>query len=657
MQDKLQVLAGVPLLASLGEELMAGVAEHAEFITARKGDIIVRENAPGDALYAVVSGRLEAFATLDSGGEHVFAHYCNGDYFGEMPLLSGETQWASVRALSDSLLLKIPRDEFQAVVNRDPRVAVSVSRRMGHRIKQLREESRAAKGSTIIALYSALPEAGKTLFATNLVASLAHETREPVLLLDFSGRHRGRPLQHCTRLLSDTAALDAAVVHTPLQYDRLDLELLGDESEMRLIAPLFGKLSTHYDYVLVDLPTERSASVMECLLQSDRICVVTRDEDAHLDATRILLGDLRCRAGVEAKAQVVLTAVSDLKAPRMAEAAKQIGQEVGLLLRWIPAGEVVECVDGQPFVLRRPMDPYSIVVRRMARELGHQLVGLALGAGAARGLAHIGIIRILEREGISIDMVAGSSMGALVAASWAVGKSADEMEQIALKIRTKRAFLKLLDPVFPGSGFIRGLRVQNFLHTIVDDLTFADTLIPLKIVATDLSTLREFVFESGRLIDAIRASISIPGIFRPVSSNGHVLIDGGITNPVPVNVLAHAGVSKIIAVDTIPNAEHMRLREAARLALRNGEEPEKGPMHEVGPLLETPTGIINVYMRSMHVMQSRLAFQECANADIVIRPLTMEGTWYDFFHPERYIRNGEVAAEAALPELKKLVRA
>jgi NTE family protein len=371
----------------------------------------------------------------------------------------------------------------------------------------------------------------------------------------------------------------------------------------------------------------------------------------------VLLGDLRSRAGVEAKARVVLTAVSDLSAPRVAEASKQVGQDVGLLLRWIPAEEVVEGIDGQPFVLRRPMDPYSIVVRRMAREWGHQLVGLALGAGAARGLAHIGIIRVLEREGIAVDMVAGSSMGALIAATWAVGRSADEMEKIALQIRSKRAFLKLLDPVFPGSGFIRGLRVQNFLHTIVDDLTFADTLIPLKIVATDLSTLREFVFESGRLIDAIRASVSIPGIFRPVSSNGHVLIDGGITNPVPVNVLAHAGVSKIIAVDTIPNAEQMKLREVARHARENGNGAAKAPMHEVGPLLETPTGIINVYMRSMHVMQSRLAFQECANADIVIRPLAMEGAWYDFYHPERYIRSGEEAAGAALSELKKLVHA
>src|SRR3989442_5294936 len=163
MDDKLQVLENVPVLASHGEELMKNLAESAEFIAVKKGDLVVRENDPGDALYAVVSGRLQAYTRLKSGRERVFATYCNGDCFGEMPLLSGETQWASVRALNDSVLLKIPRDGFNAVVNRDPRVAVGFTRRMGHRIKELREERHRAKTSNIIALYSALPGAGKTL--------------------------------------------------------------------------------------------------------------------------------------------------------------------------------------------------------------------------------------------------------------------------------------------------------------------------------------------------------------------------------------------------------------------------------------------------------------------------------------------------------------
>ncbi len=657
MHDKLQVLTNVPLLASLGEELMKGMAERAGFVTVKKGDLVFRENDPGDALYAVVTGRLQAYTRLSSGRERVFATYCNGDCFGEMPLLSGETQWASVRALNDSVLLRIPREDFDAVVNRDPRVAVGFTRRLAHRIKELRAEKNRAKTSNIIALYSALPGAGKTLLATNLVASLAHETAEPVLLLDFSGQQRGEPLAACERIVSQPSApLDGLVVHSPLGYDRLNLTMRGDEREAPLIAPLFGRLVKHYDYVLVDLPNEASASVMECLLQADQVYIIARSEEEHLHRTRLLLDDLRSRRlGVTPKARVILTAVSETCAPTVEESERKVGQDISHLLRWIPDTDIVESVDGVPYVLRRPMEAYSLVVRRMARELGNVLVGLALGTGAARGLGHIGVIRILEREGLAVDVVAGSSMGALVGAAWAVGKSADEMEQLALQVKGRRAFLRLLDPVFPGSGLIRGLKVQEFLHGIVDELTFADTLIPLKIVASDLNTMEEIVFEHGRLLDAIRASVSIPGVFRPVANNGHVHIDGGITDPVPIDVLIRSGVTKIIAVNTIPNVDEMKHR--ARLLNEKKSAKLDEPVREIGPVVETPTSIINVYMRSMHVMQSRMAEEACTRADVVLRPIVAGGVWYDFYHPEKYIRSGEQAAEEALPKLKELVRA
>jgi NTE family protein len=660
VEDKLQVLGSVPVLASLGEELMKSLAEEAEFVQVKKGELVVRENDPGDALYVVVSGRLQAYTRLKSGRDRVFATYCDGECFGEMPLLSGETHWANVRALNDSMLLKIPREDFESVVNRDPRVAVSFSQRLGHRIKQLREEKQRAKWSTIIALYSALPGAGKSTLAGNLVASLARETREPVLLLDFSGKQRGVPLlKREPRDFRGGHGLQEIIVHLPQGYDRVNLELTGDEREVGLIAPMFGHLVKHYDYVICDLPNEVSASVFACLAQSDRVFVVAKYDDEHLYKTRLLLTDFKSHAAArEPKVGVILTAVGEKCAPYVEEAERKVGQPISHLLRWIPDTEVVHGVDGSPYVIRRPMEPYSLAVRRVARELGNVLVGLALGTGAARGFAHIGVIRVLEREGIAVDLVAGSSMGSLIAAAWAVGKSADEMERIALRIKGKRAFLKLLDPVFPGSGIIRGLRVQNFLHTIVDDLTFADTLIPLKIVASNLNTMEEVVFEHGKLIDAIRASISIPGVFRPVGSNGQTLIDGGITDPVPVNVLARAGVTKIIAVNTIPNVEEMKRRELHRVELaRDSRRDRQAAMRETGPLIETPTNIINVYMRSMHVMQSRMAEDSCVNADVVLRPMVPEGVWYDFYHPERYIRAGERAAEAALAQLKELVRA
>ena len=659
MDDKLQVLESVSFLASLGKDLMESLAERAELVAAKKGDLVVRENDPGDAFYTVVSGRLQAFTRLGSGRERVFATYCDGDCFGEMPLLSGETQWASVRAANDSVLLKIPRDDFNAVVNRDPRVAIGFTRRLGLRIKELREEKHRAKASKIISLYSAVPGAGKTLLATNLIASLAQETGVPVLMLDFSGRQPGSELGSSVRFgSSNGSALQELVVHHPLGYDRLNLHLRGDEKEIHLIAPLFGRLVKQYDYVLVDLPNEASASVMECLIQSDQIYAITRNEDEHLHKTRQLLQELRELApgrSVEAKARVILTAVSNECAPTVVHAEQKVGQEIRYLLRWISSSERLETLEGVPYVLHRPMESYSLVVRRIARELSNSLVGLALGSGAARGLAHIGVIRVLEREGIGVDIVAGSSMGSLIAAAWAVGKSADEMERIARQVKGKRAFLKLLDPVFPGAGFLRGIKVYDFLRSIVDELTFADTLIPLMIVAADLDTNEEVVFEDGRLIDAIRASISIPGVFRPVMNKGRTLIDGGIADPVPVQVLAKAGVGRIIAVNTIANSEEMKQRKQ-QLAAGASAQAGEGGVHETGPVIETPRSIINIYMRSMATLQSHLAEDACTHADVVMRPAVTDSVWYDFYHPDKYIRSGEQAAEASLARLKELVR-
>ncbi len=287
--------------------------------------------------------------------------------------------------------------------------------------------------------------------------------------------------------------------------------------------------------------------------------------------------------------------------------------------------------------------------------MGNLLVGLVLGAGGARGLAHIGVLRVLEREGITIDVVAGCSMGALIAGAWATGRTPDELEKIALQVKSKRAYLKLLNPIFPGAGLIRGLGVARFLNFLVNGLTFNDTMIPVKIVASDLNTIEEVVLEQGNLLDAIRASISIPGIFRPVVLKGRTLIDGGLASPVPVDVLVRAGISRIIAVNTMPDAETMKRYRQSLAEGRIKPSEQNRPMHETGSVIDTPTNIIKIYMKFLHAVQSRVAQDACIKADVVISPTVPGGLWYDFYRAERYIRRGEEAAEAALPQLRELL--
>lgn len=174
-------------------------------------------------------------------------------------------------------------------------------------------------------------------------------------------------------------------------------------------------------------------------------------------------------------------------------------------------------------------------------------IGLALGSGSARGWAHIGVIRALADAGIKIDCVAGASIGSLVGAAFALNKM-DVLEDFARQLAWKQ-IASFLDITFPRSGLIDGKRITDFFRRHVREMNIEELPFPYSAVATDLATGSEVVLKEGDLADAIRASISVPGIFTPVKKNGAFLIDGGLVNPVPVSVVRNMGADYVIAVN------------------------------------------------------------------------------------------------------------
>jgi NTE family protein len=174
-------------------------------------------------------------------------------------------------------------------------------------------------------------------------------------------------------------------------------------------------------------------------------------------------------------------------------------------------------------------------------------VGLALGSGSARGLAHIGVLRAIEEAGIEIDVIAGTSMGALIGAIFAAGKL-DGLATRFLDFDWK-GIISLLDPVFPRSGLIDGQKIADLVRAHVSAASIEDLPIPFRAVATCIMSGEEVVCGAGDLIEAVRASISVPGIFTPMRSNGRILVDGGLVNPVPVSVVRAMGADLVIAVD------------------------------------------------------------------------------------------------------------
>lgn len=174
-------------------------------------------------------------------------------------------------------------------------------------------------------------------------------------------------------------------------------------------------------------------------------------------------------------------------------------------------------------------------------------VGLALGSGSARGWAHIGVIDAIRELGIPVHMVAGTSIGALVGAFFVAGRI-DSLRKISHELDWKQ-MLHFLDVVLPKSGLIDGVRVREFIAEHVGLINIEDLEVPLRCIATDLVTGREVVIGSGDVIEAVRSSISLPGMFTPVRREGMLLVDGGLVNPVPVSVLREMGADLVIAVD------------------------------------------------------------------------------------------------------------
>lgn len=262
-------------------------------------------------------------------------------------------------------------------------------------------------------------------------------------------------------------------------------------------------------------------------------------------------------------------------------------------------------------------------------------VGLALGSGAARGLAHIGVLEVLEKEGIPIDMITGASAGAAVGALYAQGKTASTIKSMALELSRKR-LASLVDLALPRTGFIKGKKIRDLLALFIgNDVKFSDLKIPFACVATDIITGEEVVINEGSVLEAIRASISIPVIFTVAKWKDRYLVDGGLVNPVPVSVLRKMGADFVIGVNVIPN-----VIEKVRLA----GKPKK-------------PHIINVIMQSVYIASNSRVRSCMEYTDIIIEPQLSDITYSDFHRAEECISRGALATQKYIPEIKRRLKA
>ncbi|NOY21961.1 MAG: hypothetical protein GXO70_00410 [Acidobacteria bacterium] len=291
-------------------------------------------------------------------------------------------------------------------------------------------------------------------------------------------------------------------------------------------------------------------------------------------------------------------------------------------------------------------------------------LSLALGSGAARGLAHIGVLNTLDKAGVKIDAISGCSIGAVIGGFYAAGKLAEAEEYY--RNMDRGDVIRNFDPIFPSGGLINGRKIIHSFREIVGDIRLGETNIPFYPVATELTTGETEVLADCRLWEAIRASISIPGLFKPYRLKKKWYVDGGLTNPVPVDVLkSRHGSSQIVAVNLNlpPSAYHRSWikplgAEADDKVFLDRFPAMKAFLEKKGIALlpkEEKPGMLYTLNRTFHIFQYEIAWRsiEMTKPDYVITPILPDLLFYDFHKADQAISEGKHAAENFLSEWRK----
>ncbi|MRR53607.1 MAG: patatin-like phospholipase family protein [Deltaproteobacteria bacterium] len=249
-------------------------------------------------------------------------------------------------------------------------------------------------------------------------------------------------------------------------------------------------------------------------------------------------------------------------------------------------------------------------------------VAVVLGAGAAKGFAHIGVLKVLEANRIPVNMVVGTSAGSFVGSLYAYGFTAFQLQKISFDIQKA----ELADYTIPDNGFIKGEKLEAYINRMLRNTPMDKLRIPFYAVATDIQSGKEVVFGSGNTGSAVRASCSIPGVFTPAVIGGRMYVDGGLVSPVAVEAALRQGADVVIAVDISGDGQGLK-----------------------------PTGTLATILQSVGIMYEKIAAHQLQKADVVIKPNVASIGTSDFTKRHEAVLEGERAATAALPAIKAAI--
>ncbi len=624
-----RLISGLPLFAGLDPAECAALERALQARELRRGDVVCREGDPSEDFFVIERGELEVF----EGGVRV-RRLAAGDFFGELALLLGTGRTATVRAVRPSRLLALPRREFDRLLLRNPRALWNLSRELGARLAARARADAAVRGAMTVGVIAGEAVPGRSLVAGNLRSLLGAYAARPALWISLEPSDHAPHLATLEKLATESETVVARLLERHARgAEPLRLAASGaGEPERAALGRLLERSERSAPYVVLELGTLETAGAELCdaLVRVEREC-----------------------SPPEAREDQSLRVLSVVNRAAPGSVSLPISHCEPFVLPLEPRLAGLDQRARAAFALERPRAPLSIVLQRLARKLLGRTVGVAVGGGAAFGIAQIGVLRVLDDAGVPIDLLAGTSMGSLIALGHALGMTPRELERIALRLGSLRMMLRLLDPTLTRPGLLAGDRLVGMLGPLTGERRqFEDLVRPCRVVATDIESGERVVIGDGSIERAFRASCSVPGVWSPVRVEGRVLVDGGVSDPVPAGVVHEMGADLCIAIHVVG-----RPRKGARsLVTRlSGAANRANPFAYLARDRSLPN-TFDVLWNSMQTLQHELGHFRSAAADLCIEPDLSEFTWTDVHRAPELIRRGAEAAEAALPELARVLR-
>ena len=579
---------------------LAALRAQLEWVELRGGEVLLTQGEAGDALYLTVSGRLRAYVSREGAteGARAVREISRGQIIGEMALVSGEPRAATVVAVRDSVLVRLPKRGFDELLRASPEASMALMRQLVERLQGAPAAQGAALGGAL---------GGTTLrgpAAQESAASAAGNDR-PVSLALLAASE-GIDLPAFARELAAALSRFGRVVQVDADTVARELGEPGiAEAEtpeaMRRVAMLLDRLEADHEFVLLVADADAGAAASagtsawsgRCARHADEVLLVADAHAAprlpHAAAVNPALPGApggRAPAGVFGAGAEAASWAAPGAGP-WAERARV--SEVLVLLH---PSDTAQPRGAAAWLAKRPVHALVHLRRGLARDMARlarlqarQAVGLVMSGGGARGFAHLGLMRALAERGIEVDVVGGTSVGAAMASFAAADRPLDHVVAVA-----RRAFSR--NPtgdinLFPLLSVFRGKRLRQRIGETEAALFGGPTVIEdlwkgFFCIASNVTRAEEVVFERGPLAQAVLASLSIPGALPPVLHEGELLCDGGTFNNFPADVIRHMhGVGWVIGIDLAPAERAPRAPQGA--AEEAGAVPQAPPSWQATP--------------------------------------------------------------------------